>query len=222
MALPERVWLLRHAETTAPHVFNGAESDVHLSELGFLQAEALGRWFAPLKPTAVVSSTMIRAVQTAAPIARECEVAHTREHLLRERVIGPLSGQPFHLTDGPWADTVRAWTGGNTLFTTEGAESFDDLKFRLHEGWDRVTAEHAGGRIVIVAHGIVCKVLLLTLLKGWDAGGWEKLGKVANAAVSELVPGKDGRWHAERLLEIPEGIADLRSAQNPGALRSEG
>ena len=222
MALPERIWLLRHAETTAPHVLNGAESDVPLSELGFLQAEALAKWFVPHKPTAVVSSTMTRAIQTAAPIARDCSVPQSQEHLLRERIIGTLSGQPFHLAEGPWAETVRAWMGGNTAFTTEGAESFEDLKVRLHEGWNRAIRPHGGGRLVIVAHGIVCKVLLLTLLKGWDAGGWEKLGKVHNAAISELVPGGDGHWHAERLLEVPEGIAALRSLQTPGAVRSEG
>ena len=153
MALPERVWLLRHAETTAPHVLNGAESDVPLSEHGFRQAEALGGWFVPFKPTAVVSSTMIRAVQTAAPIARECGAPHTREHLLRERMIGALSGQPFHLGEGPWAETVRAWMGGDTAHTTEGAESFDDLRETpcqlggLHSGTRRVVqpAEHIGG-----------------------------------------------------------------------------
>ena len=221
-AQPERIWLLRHAETTAPHVFNGSESDVHLSELGFRQAELLGSWFVANRPTAVVSSTMIRAVQTALPIARQCGAPHSREPLLREREIGSLSGQAFHPTLGPWAETVREWSSGNTAFTTTGAESFDALKLRLHEGWNRVVQDHPGGRVVVVAHGIVCKVLLLTLLHGWNVGGWEKIGRVANAAVSELVPGEDGHWHPVKLLEIPEGILALPAvAQNPGALRSE-
>ena len=222
MPLPERIWLLRHAETTAPHVFNGSESDVPLSEAGFAQAEALGQWFAALRPTAVVSSTMIRAIQTAAPIARECGVSHTHEHLLRERSIGPLSGQAFHATHGPWGDTVREWSAGNTAFTTPGAESFDDLKRRLHLGWDRVVQAHPNGRVVVVAHGIVCKVLLLTLLKGWDVRSWEKVGRVANASVSELVSAGDGLWHPERLLELPDGVSALaRVPQTPGIVRSE-
>jgi len=222
MALPERVWLLRHAETTAPHVFNGSESDVHLSELGFRQADALGRWFVEHRPTAVVSSTMIRAVQTALPIARDCAVPHSQEALLRERTIGLLSGQAFHPTVGPWAETVREWSKGNTSYTTPGAESFDDLKSRLHQGWDRVMAVHPGGRVVVVAHGIVCKVLLLTLLKGWDVGGWEKIGPAMNAAVSELVPGDDGLWHAEKLLLIPERVSALAEVpQIPGSVRSQ-
>ena len=133
-----------------------------------------------------------------------------------------MSGQAFHATQGPWGDTVRHWSLGNTAYTTEGAESFDDLKARLHLGWDRVLQAHPTGRVVVVAHGIVCKVLLLTLLRGWDVGGWEKIGRVANAAVSELVPGDDGLWHAEMLLEIPEGISALApAAQIPGSVRSE-
>ncbi len=222
MPLPERVWLLRHAETTAPHVFNGSESDVSLSELGFRQAEALGPWFVPRRPTAVVSSTMIRAIQTAVPIARDCTVPHTREHLLRERSIGPMSGMVFHPTLGPWAETVREWSSGNTAYTTPGAESFDDLKVRLHEGWRNVVEAHPGGRVVVVAHGIVCKVLLLTLLRGWTLGDWSKVGKVFNASVSELVPGDDGFWHADSLLEVPDTVSALaESAQIPGAVRSE-
>ena len=225
MGTPERIWLLRHAETTAPHVFNGAESDVPLSALGFLQAEALAEWFVPLRPTAVVSSTMIRAIQTAAPIARDCAVPHSTEPLLRERGIGALSGTPFHPTLGPWAETVRAWSAGNTSYTTPGAESFDDLKARLHAGLRRALEPHPGGRVVVVAHGIVCKVLLLTLLRGWDVGGWESIGRVANAAISELVPAGEGVWHTERLLEVPMAISRLNpladTAQMPGSLRSE-
>ena len=222
MTPPERIWLLRHAETTAPHVFNGSESDVPLSALGFRQAELLGGWFVAKRPTAVVSSTMIRAVQTALPIARQCGTPHSQEHLLRERSIGPLSGQAFHPTLGPWAETVREWSGGNTAFTTPGAESFDALKLRLHEGWNRMVQDHPDGRVIVVAHGIVCKVLLLTLLCGWNVSGWDKIGRVANAAVSELVPGEDGHWHPVKLLEIPEGISTLsRVAQIPGAVRSE-
>ena len=225
MRPPERVWLLRHAETTAPHVFNGSESDVPLSERGFRQAECLARWFLPQRPTAVVSSTMIRAVQTAVPIARECGIPLTKEHLLRERSIGTLSGQAFHPTLGPWAETIQEWSLGNTAHTTAGAESFDVLKDRLHEGWRNVVSVHPDGRVVVVAHGIVCKVLLLTLLRGWSVGGWEKIGRVANTAVSELVPGGEGLWHAEQLLVLPEGISELTDCSNTspsaGRLRSE-
>lgn len=209
MSLPNRVWLLRHAETTAPHVFNGAESDVGLSALGFRQATAVADWFRDHRPTVVASSGMRRAIDTAAPIAAACGVPHHVEHHLHERSIGPMAGQPFALHDGPWAETVTHWTAGNTTFTTPGAESFDELARRLVPAWERVISAHPGGRVVIVAHGIVCKVLLLSLLNGWDATGWGKLGRSANVAVSELTPHPEGKWHAERLLVVPDPVATL-------------
>jgi probable phosphoglycerate mutase len=205
--LPERVWLLRHAETTAPHVFNGAESDVDLSELGLRQSAAVAEWFTRHRPTAVVSSAMLRAVRTAAPIAEACGVPHTTHPHLHERRIGSLAGLPFATQSGPWHDTVAAWTAGDTAFTTAGAESFDDLVARLVPAWNAVCAAHPGGRVVVVAHGIVCKVLLVSLLEGMGMADWGRMGRSANASVSELVPTGNGKWTAEMLLHLPEPVA---------------
>ena len=213
MILPERVWLLRHAETTAAHVFNGFESDVGLSELGYRQAAAAAQWLTAHKPTAVVSSGMIRAIDTARPLVAATGVPHHIERDLHERKVGPMCGQSFALSEGPWADTVREWTAGNVHFTTPEAESFHEVAARVVPAWERTVQAHPGGRLVIVAHGIVVKVLLLSILHGWDATGWVKLGRVANLAVTELTPGDAGLWQpGQHLLHVPESIACLEQA----------
>ena len=51
---------------------------------------------------------------------------------------------------------------------------------------------------MVVAHGIVCKVLLLTLLPGCSVADWQRLGPIHNVAVSELVR-DDGPWQALRI-----------------------
>ena len=71
--------------------------------------------------------------------------------------------------------------------------------------WERLTAELAGRSAVVVAHGMVCKVLFLTLLDGWSVADWRRFGPVPNVSVSELV-GEAGRWRAERLNAVPEGV----------------
>lgn len=204
----DRLWLVRHAESTSPHVFNGAEADVELSETGVRQAEALAQWFRKRQPTAVVSSGMRRAFDTAAPTARVCEVPHTVESDLHERRIGVLSGTEFRLDAGPWPETVRQWVSGNTAYTTPGAESFDDIVARCLPAIERVVAAHPSGRVAVVAHGVVCKVLLLRLLGGYGPADWSRLGAVSNVSVSELVPDGAG-WRAERLLEVPETVLSL-------------
>lgn len=217
---PTRVWLARHAESAVPTVFHGAESDIALSTLGERQADAAARWFRELRPTVVVSSAMKRAVDSAKPIAAACGVPHEIEPRFHERIIGELCGVPFSATDGPWADTLREWTAGNTHFTTPGAESFDDLRARLLPAWEDTVRKYSGERIVLVAHGIVCKVLLLSLLDGWRANRWHELGRVENLATSELVQDGD-RWRAERLLIVPETVQSLNASVAVGRSKSE-
>jgi broad specificity phosphatase PhoE len=204
-----RVWLVRHAETAAPHLFHGAESDVGLSERGKLQAIAAAGWFRPLAPTAVVSSAMRRAVDTAAPIAEACRVPHTLEPALHERFVGALSGTTFSVSDGPWSETLRRWQAGDTSYAMPGAESFDAIRARVLPAWERVVTAHRGGRVVLVAHGVVCKVLLFSLLPGLTVADWTAAGKVLNLAVSTLVQPAGAAWRAESLLVVPDPVRAL-------------
>lgn len=202
------IWLTRHAETSVPTVFHGAESDIGLSDLGRRQAAAAAGWFAPHRVTAVVSSAMLRARDTAGPIAAACGVPHLIEPDLHERRVGELSGTSFSSEGGPWPRTVDRWEAGDTEFTTPGAESFDDLRRRLVPAFRRVADAHADGRVVVVAHGVVCKVLLLCFLSGYGPAAWKRLGRVPNLAVSELV-GSAESWAARQLLQLPPPVAAL-------------
>jgi probable phosphoglycerate mutase len=216
------IWLARHAETSVPTVFHGAESDIGLSDLGRRQAAAAGVWFAPRNVTAVVSSGMLRARATAAPIAAACGVPHLIEPDLHERRVGELSGTSFSSKGGPWPETIDHWEAGDTAYTTPGAESFDDLRRRLVPAFERVTAAHAGGRVVVVAHGVVCKVLLLCLLPGYGPGAWKRLGRVPNLAVSELGRTPAG-WAATGLLQLPPPVAAVNDGAPTGVgEKSEG
>src|SRR5262249_51225625 len=125
--MPDRVFLLRHAETADPLVFHGAESDVGLSARGRAQAEAVAPVLAAYRPGAVVSSAMRRALDTAGPIARACGLAVQVEPDLHERRVGELSGTPTAGRDGVWPDTLRRWMAGDTGFAPPGAESFDAI-----------------------------------------------------------------------------------------------
>ncbi len=214
--LPERVFLTRHAETATPAVFHGAESDIGLSDLGRRQATAAAGWFAERELTVVVSSAMTRARDTAAPIAAACGVPHVIVPELHERRVGALGGTAFDHLTGPWADTIARWVAGDMDYTTPAAESFADLQARLLPAWQRLVEAYPGGRPLVVAHGVVCKVLLLSLLPEWDvSGGWTRIGRVSNLSVSELVP-RGGGWAAGQLLAVPPPVAALTAGLPTG------
>lgn len=200
------LWLVRHAESATPHIFHGADSDVALSDHGHRQAAAAAEWFATHRPTRLISSAMLRARQTAAPIAARCGLDLRIEPLLHERRIGALSGTSFATPDGPWPETLRQWTSGRTSYATPGAESFDDLQSRLVPVFERITSELAGERIVLITHGIVCKVLLLSLLEGWGPARWHELGHANNLSVSELRRESGQNWQSVELLKVPAAV----------------
>jgi probable phosphoglycerate mutase len=64
--------------------------------------------------------------------------------------------------------------------------------------------------VVVVCHGVVCKVLLLALLPGHAGADWERIGRAKNLSVSELVPAAD-RWAARRLLFVPPPVETVNA-----------
>jgi broad specificity phosphatase PhoE len=140
---------------------------------------------------------MLRARDTAEPIARACGVPLRVEPGLHERAVGALSGTPTNGSDGVWPDTLRRWIEGDTGYAPAGAESFDAIHDRVRTIWERLTAERRGETQVIVAHGVVCKVLLVTLLPGAGVADWRRLGPIHNVGVTELV--WEGEWRAVRM-----------------------
>lgn len=209
------IWLARHAETALPTVVHGAESDIDLGEYGRQQAAAAAPWFHALNPTVVVSSAMRRAVATAAPIAELCQVPHEIEPALHERMVGPFSQKSGAEVDAVWAETVERWEAGEVGYAFPGMESFASIRDRVVPAFARIAKRHTDGRVVVVAHGVVCKVLLLSILHNHDSAHWTRLGRALNLAVSELVP--DGPlWRANRLLEVPPPVVELNAARLDG------
>jgi broad specificity phosphatase PhoE len=192
-----RVLLLRHAETSAPDRFHGAESDVGLGDRGVRQALAVADWLASQHPTAVYSSAMRRAVATAEPIGRACGVTPIIEPDLHERRMGHLSGLTREGGAQAYSDAKRRWMAGETSYTHEGGESFDDIKARVLPIWRRITSEREGTTIVVVAHGVVIRILLTTILDHLGPADFERLA-IDNTAVNDL-RGAGDQWRAEAL-----------------------
>lgn len=201
-SLRTRFLLLRHAESAAPQIFHGAESDIGLSERGHQAAQILAPILATERPAAVISSAMRRAIDTATPIAQACGLPLQIQPELHERRVGALSGQPFD--DSRWPETMARWISGETSFTVDGAESFDDVRARVLPVWQRLAEHHAGKTAVIVAHGTVNKVLLLSLNAGLGPADWNRFRSL-NLGVHELIHEAD-RWRIVRLADVPEVV----------------
>lgn len=211
-SMPTRVLLIRHAETARPGVFHGYESDTDLGPRGYRQAAALAPVIASYNPNVLISSDMLRARRTAEAIAQVTGLPLRIEPQLHERKVGDLQGTPICGEFGVWPDTLARWVAGETWYAPPGAESFDQIKDRVMPVWGRVTGENPGKTLAIVAHGIVCRVILVSVLAGYNAADWPRLGRLPNASITDLV-GSGRTWRATRIGHVPDEVRKAHEAE---------
>ncbi len=195
-----QVLLARHAETSAPDRFHGAESDIGLSEFGARQAERLAAYLSNQGAAAIFSSAMRRAIETTRPIARACKLDPVPIAALHERRIGPLSGLSREEGWAVYAASKTRWLGGDLDHTHEGGESYNDERRRVVPVLQDLAARHAGETIIVIAHGVVIRVALTSLLAGAHPSDFDRFA-IDFASVNELR--FDGTtWTADKLNHV--------------------
>ncbi len=195
-----RVLLLRHAETAAPQRFHGAESDIGLSERGKAQAEEVAETLSRIPFEALYCSGMQRAKETAAPIARKTGIKAEVLELLHERKLGPLSGQLHEDSWSIYTEAAERWKSGQLGYTHEGGESYAAIRDRIVPVFRSLGGRHLDQTIVVVAHGVVIRVLLTSLIEELEPRDFDKIG-IENVAINDL------RWDGSRWyrVDFPRG-----------------
>jgi broad specificity phosphatase PhoE len=195
-----RLLLLRHAETSAPHLFHGAESDVGLSERGERQALVLGEYFKSKGARVLYCSSMRRAIATAEPIGAACGLRPVIVPSLHERKIGSLSGLSRDEGWDVYAEAKSNWKTGSLEYTHAGAESYADIRRRVHPFFENLYRDHPGETVVVVAHGVVIRIALISLIDSFQPADFDEIG-IDFAAINDLE--WDGRrWKALALNQV--------------------
>jgi probable phosphoglycerate mutase len=192
MTAPTRVLLLRHAVTAAPDHFHGAESDVGLGPRGVEQARRVASRIAAERPDAVYSSGMRRAAETARIIADACGLVPLEWPGLHERRMGPMSGMPRAEGWSVYQQTKTHWIAGRLDFTHDGGESFAAMSDRAALAFRALLDREAGRTIVVVAHGVLNRVLLASMLDDHSHADFDRIS-------IDFVGVHDLRWDGARL-----------------------
>src|SRR5919206_2591622 len=153
-----RILLVRHGQSrgNAERRFGG-HSPSPLSELGHRQAEATARALACEGVTALYSSDLLRAVQTAEPLARATGLEIETTSALRERSVGLMEGLTFEEAAEAHPEEYAALLRRDFEHVLAGGESYRQLLDRAAAGLDRAVEENAGGRIAVFSHtGTIC------------------------------------------------------------------
>jgi broad specificity phosphatase PhoE len=181
-----RLIVVRHG-ATANNASGRAtgQTDVAMSSLGLVQAEALAGRLATATLDHMVSSDLIRARETANRIAvHHPTVPLSLDADLREITMGEWEGmtQAEVLARDP-AQAAR-WLTDPATVAPPGGETYGDLRDRLLRALDRWTTAVYGGTVLWVTHGGAIGVLLCHAL-GLDLSRRFQFRR-DNASITEL------------------------------------
>ena len=184
------VYLVRHGATAwnKEGRIIGHE-DIGLGEGGREQARTAARILAPCRVDLVVSSPLSRTLETARAVAADHDLEpEVDEGIVELRLAGWAGRTRAELAaEKAWQRWLRE---PHTIATPEG-ERLVDVRDRamgaLRRGLDRLPE---GGGLVLVTHGGVIRVILLTLL-GMPLSSYQKV-RADPGSVSALELGSDG------------------------------
>ena len=158
--------LARHGRTAWHHGnrYTGS-SDLPIDEVGQQQALFLREWATDLAPDALWCSPMLRARQTIAPTASVLGLEPTTDARLREVDFGSAEGK--RLAELPPA-VAAAFEADPVRNHFPGGEDPVEAADRVAEVFAEIARRHEGGKILVVAHNtlirlLVCRVLGLRL-----------------------------------------------------------
>jgi broad specificity phosphatase PhoE len=180
------VTLVRHGETkaNADGVFHGV-TNTPLALRGLEQAHRvatrLGQTHRDV--TALYTSNLDRAQQTAHVIARELDLPIRTDDTLREVDLGNWEG----LTYAELESKYQLWERSreNPDFAPHGGESARELGMRTAQALRRIACDHTSEQVIVVGHGgAICSALAVLLATEPLTGD---VYFMENAAITELV-----------------------------------
>jgi len=194
---PIRVVLWRHGQTdwNVENRFQG-HSDIPLNKVGHYQASEAAKVLAALRPDRIISSDLIRAQETAAPLAALTDINIEINPNLRETDGGLWEGKLASENRATHGELFANWYEGGDEPAGVTGERRSDVAKRAVAVIEKETANFSG-TIVFVTHGGTVRSVLGSILK-LPIAQWGVIGGLSNAcwSILELTKHHTGsRWY---------------------------
>lgn len=176
-----RFVLVRHGQTEWNRVerFRG-RADLALDDTGMRQAEAaagrLSRW----QIAALYSSPLRRALMTAQILASQLRLAVQPLEGLIDIDFGHWQGLSPQEAAAQDSDLYKKWLQRPQEVRFPYGESLEDVQHRITAAIESLVQNHSEQTVVLVAHNVVCRVLLCVVL-GLDNSHFWQLGQDVSA-----------------------------------------
>lgn len=157
-----RLYLVRHGQSAGNAAGRfGGHSPTPLSELGKKQAEITAKTLAKEKLHAIYSSDLLRAVETARPLAGILDLPVIENAAFRERKVGVLEGKTFEESKVEYPKDYYALVNRSVHHVITGGESYRQLLKRSVNALHEVLRTHQGENVALFSHtGTICFLTL--------------------------------------------------------------
>lgn len=165
-----RILLIRHGQSmgNAEGRFGG-HTATPLSERGRAQAEATARALTSENVTAIYSSDLLRAVETATPLADALDLEINRAGAFRERGVGRMEGLTFEEAAARHPAEYAALLRRDFEHVLDGGESYRQMLDRSARALDAAVEANRGGTLAVFSHTGTIGILTLHLMGALDA-----------------------------------------------------
>jgi probable phosphoglycerate mutase len=157
--------LARHGRTQWHHPNRYAgHSDVPLDAVGARQAQGLARWARGAEFTALVCSPLSRARDTIAPTAEATALVPVVEPRLRELHFGIAEGRTLAEVRADDPALVSRFEADPATHHFPGGEPPAAAVARALDALTALAATHPGGRVLVVAHNTLIRLVTCAVL----------------------------------------------------------
>lgn len=181
-----KLFIARHGETdhNRNRIMQGYE-EVPLNDRGIRQATLLAQRLRQEQVERIISSDLRRAVMTACIVASHTGAGMDYDPALRERNPGALIGQSYDFEPRFFTDET---------YVPPAGEGVLEFRARVRRAFEALAqdARHAGRRVAVITHGLVCHAFVVEFF-GEEAA--EGVG-ARNASLT-LASYTQGRWSLE-------------------------
>lgn len=186
------LYLARHGETedNARLVFQGQQGK-GLNSRGRAQAKRLAERMKRARPSAIVSSDLERAVETATIVGEACGLVPSADPELREVDIGTWTGKSHDEVEATYPEEWAAWSNGLDIRRGNG-ETYAELAMRIEKAVLRIAASAERDPVLVVSHGGSIKSYVSKVL-GVSPEGLRALAGVGNAGLTIVEIDSRGR-----------------------------
>ena len=207
--------VIRHGETAwnRERRMQGT-TDTPLSDVGRAQARAVGQRLAGRGFTALYSSDLSRARDTARVIAEHAQRDLVTDPRLQERRFGIFEGLTHAEIQERYPDELARFQSRDPDWVVPGGESARGFMRRCLGCLSEIAERHGGAEVVVVTHGLVLDSLYRAA-HGLDHGAPRPVPLI-NASLNLFGYGGGGAWRLERWGDIshlaPDEVTQYRGA----------